>query len=786
MTTLVTTIVDPSDSPKTFVANSTREKRRPTRVRNELYTNWTWTLLVASVLLSQQALPANISVTPGVVDAEDDGSCSLVEAINNANNDDQQFGGPGECTAGSGADIIELPAHSTFTIETPADVTVSPPEANGLPPITSEIEIHGNGSIIERSLMPDIEQFRLVKAEAGANLTLQDLTLRHGHAGMRGGGVWSNGASLTLEGVTLRFNQAEFAGGGLYFEDPGELTISNSNIVNNSAGGKFAPLGGGLVIIAANKSVHRILNSTISGNLAKIPNGTFGQGGGMYLSSAFGGMTVVLVNSKVQWNRAAQFGGGVDIDRFVTLAMFGSQISANSANLGGGISIGNSPGTLTVDHSWIFGNEGSSAGGIFSESATVNIRSSTLTRNSATAAEPSILDGVGGGIWYFSTGGNLTVEQSTFVDNNAVVQGGGVYFRSGDSFRVSNSTFARNRSSGGGAISIDRFSKFSWIVNNTMIANDARNGGASLAVSGATNLPSPLDTLANNLMADAASGTECAISFTTINIQSRNLIEDGSCGGELSGDPAIGELAFNYARVQSYLPSAPMIDQGDLSFCAEDDQRGFSRNDKACDIGSVEASNDLLFFGPFEEYAEPPPPGLFLDGFAPEQSALWEVVSGVWQSEPGIYDTEPGEGGVTLLPFELSDYVLEVDVRAISDGGIWVRAIDDGQGEIGPTGVLLVTGGLGGGGQGMYWHIDEGQGLGDVLELNNDLGLNGKDARIRIEVSGDTFAAFVNNNPVAATKLTLSPERFEKYSSGRVGLYDNSNTQKFDGVLIAE
>ena len=74
----------------------------------------------------------------------DDGQCSLIEAIVNANNDSALFASAGECAPGSGPDTINLPANGTFTLTT--SYTYAYYSDNGLPLIDSDITIAGNGA----------------------------------------------------------------------------------------------------------------------------------------------------------------------------------------------------------------------------------------------------------------------------------------------------------------------------------------------------------------------------------------------------------------------------------------------------------------------------------------------------------------------------------------------------------------------------------------------------------------------------------------------------------------
>ena len=67
------------------------------------------------------------------------------------------------------------------------------------------------------------------------------------------------------------------------------------------------------------------------------------------------------------------------------------------------------------------------------------------------------------------------------------------------------------------------------------------------------------------------------------------------------------------------------------------------------------------------------------------------------------------------------------------------------------------------------------------LNLNEVSGLftsGVSDPHIRVEVTGDTYAAFVNGSTTPATTLTTA-----NFASGEFGLYDFSN-QTFDNVVL--
>ena len=231
-----------------------------------------WSLAGAALLLALGqgvATAATITVTTNDPRVRSDGQCSLIEAIVNANNDAATHA---DCVAGSGADTIVLPVNANVRLSV------------GLPSITSEITIEGNGATIAGQ-----GNFRLM--DNSGDLTLQSVTLSGGSSSGRGGGVFNFG-TLTIENSTISGNTADDGGG--VFNWYGILTIENSTISGNRAhdgGGVFNSAG-----------VLTITNSTVSGNVANEAGGLFNS----FFDYGFGpsAATLTLNNSLIAGNQA--------------------------------------------------------------------------------------------------------------------------------------------------------------------------------------------------------------------------------------------------------------------------------------------------------------------------------------------------------------------------------------------------------------------------------------------------------------------------------------------------
>jgi hypothetical protein len=118
-------------------------------------------VIVILILPHSVAQAATITVTSTSGGTGGPG-CKLRDAIAAANTDTATGG----CTAGSGADTIELASGATYTL-TAVDNSPASYGPSGLPIITSEVTINANGSTIERSSTGGIPEFRIFRVNGG-------------------------------------------------------------------------------------------------------------------------------------------------------------------------------------------------------------------------------------------------------------------------------------------------------------------------------------------------------------------------------------------------------------------------------------------------------------------------------------------------------------------------------------------------------------------------------------------------------------------------------------------
>jgi len=229
-----------------------------------------------------------------------------------------------------------------------------------------------------------------------------------------------------------------------------------------------------------------------------------------------------------------------------------------------------------VTGSTVNGNE---AGSVFMIDSGFNVTLKSLT----------IKNGAGGGVEN-NRGSILAIVGCTLSNNHASGGNGGGIANNNprSSLTIINSTINGNSAGfvGGG---VDNEGSCS-IANSTISGNNASAGGG-LFNSGTLNV-------SNTIIAGSFFGGDCFNDAGTIATNDKNLIQDGSCGAALSGDPKLGPLQNNGGPTftQALSPGSPAIDAGDDSLLGSPlflttDQRGAGFPRKSglhVDIGAFE------------------------------------------------------------------------------------------------------------------------------------------------------------------------------------------------------
>jgi len=180
------------------------------------------------------------------------------------------------------------------------------------------------------------------------------------------------------------------------------------------------------------------------------------------------------------------------------------------------------------------------------------------------------------------SGGRVEINSSSFFDNSSQEYSAGALSLAGGAM-VSNSTFIGNQAPAGGAMTVGRRSEtiLSHLTMLDNVATEAGEGHAILMSNDESNV-----RLFNSIIAGGAeSGAMCHGQP----LESRgNLIEDGSCEPELTGNPLFA--GFSLAPLFLTLrASSPAIDAADPAYCPPTDQLGNPRpQGDACDLGAIE------------------------------------------------------------------------------------------------------------------------------------------------------------------------------------------------------
>jgi hypothetical protein len=249
--------------------------------------------------------------------------------------------------------------------------------------------------------------------DIASSTTLDRLTIRGGYSNKTdadgdGGGIVVSRGSLTLVSSHVVHNRAPWVGGnggGIDSDTSGLVKLIDSEVSHNdsggSGGGVEASTNGKLLIerstIASNKAAQaggvmtfgptvRIVESTISNNLASAGPGVEGDGGGVYVGPSG---RVELTNSTVAGNGAYTSGGGIFSDAGSNATISFSTIARNRAD---------------ADHA-----NGGTTGGVHLRTQGVQVAARARISNSVLALNVEA-NGVAtdcGGIGFLGTGVNL-------------------------------------------------------------------------------------------------------------------------------------------------------------------------------------------------------------------------------------------------------------------------------------------------------------------------------------------------------------------------------------------
>jgi len=271
-----------------------------------------WVVILTALLLFQQPLSTSVIVV--------DGGCSLADAITAANTDSAVGG----CSAGAGADELQLTGDVTLT--------------TALPAVTSDVTVEGNDFSVTRDVSsPDFGIFSVVNSP----FALRNTTVSNGKA-VDGGAIYAfDNATIEVSHSTLTRNAAEQRGGAIHLESFSDLMLLGSTISDNYSGWD----GGGISIYK--DSGMTMVESQLVAN-------TSNDGGALYNGSD---AYTTLQRSTISGNSGTR-GGFVYNGFYARLTVTNSTVSGNTADQGGGVYNAIGYGDVYLINSTVAGNSG--------------------------------------------------------------------------------------------------------------------------------------------------------------------------------------------------------------------------------------------------------------------------------------------------------------------------------------------------------------------------------------------------------------------------------------------
>ncbi|MEE9492227.1 MAG: SdrD B-like domain-containing protein [Gammaproteobacteria bacterium] len=331
-----------------------------------------------------------------------DGKCSLIEAIENANADAKVHS---NCQRGNGADTIYLWRNNTYSLDKIHNSRTEGAEVlvNGLPVITSKIKINGKGATIERR-GGSAEFFRLFEVAVSGDLSLSHLTLR---------GVRTEIYTFQSQFYTATpFDVYTPIGPGGAVSNAGKVSMSNVRVIDSVAGSSTSDDVG---------AVHNTGQMVIT-NSAFIDDGSHGLNYSSAISNS-GRLTIsgTLIDGSGANTGVNNFAGG-------HLEIRNSTITGNHEAIV-------NAGSLSLNHSTVAGNLAYTK-----YAKTINVISNTgdltLSNNliSGNAVVNYFKDYSGTTPWYFSYLNQHAVIQNsgTINSRNNVLGHNGLAFSSSD------------------------------------------------------------------------------------------------------------------------------------------------------------------------------------------------------------------------------------------------------------------------------------------------------------------------------------------------------------------
>lgn len=331
-----------------------------------------------------------------------------------------------------------------------------------------------------------------VRDDVDTNVTIKNNCKITGNKSVyAGGGVmvrqdFNKKIGISIENSTIENNSAA-NGGGIYLIRKAHLDLKNTSVSKNNAvyGGALF-LTQGASVSSAEKTTMNNNNTTLGGGSLWVETGSSANLADTDLShntaTKYGGAVYVSANSKATLTNVtlsdnhAATGGALFLWSNSSADLNNSEVSGNKATgNGGGVCVYDATCSLTASNGTVFReNSGYRGGGIFSSGGTVTVEDSTFEKNTATDD---------GGAIAATQNSSLTVRNSKVLENKAADTAGGILAEK-STLEVTDSIIDGNRASLGGGLYISdidapgetKEDKPEHTITRTEITNNTADG----------------------------------------------------------------------------------------------------------------------------------------------------------------------------------------------------------------------------------------------------------------------------------------------------------------------
>lgn len=350
----------------------------------------------------------------------------------------------------------------------------------------SRVTIQNNNATPKNGYNPKGDVGGGLRIEEGSTAVLGRSTVITGNTAKSGGGVYTKGGKVTINKSTITENKATGNGGGICAEDNSTVTVVGGEISSNTSAGVEQTTSGGGGLYTNNSTV-TLDKVTITGN--KAITDSRNDGGGILAA----GSNLTITGSTITENTAPDCGGGLFLSH-TNANITGSTIEGNQATYGAGVYLNDSPDVAEADctgshtHNITGTNINHNTASILGGGMYVGLKSNvTLTGSTLDGNATTDKTGGQGGAIVAYGAGDITLDSTTVMNNNAGV-GGGLYSLgiavSDTHITLRNNTkFTGNTAASGAGIYLVRSSGNNILLELTDSAidnNTASSGGGGI------------------------------------------------------------------------------------------------------------------------------------------------------------------------------------------------------------------------------------------------------------------------------------------------------------------